>query len=77
MLGNYPKKFDISKCLNQDRTFPANFPDKVTPGLESTKQQMMKQINPRSIIRNKEKELEEKISKRPMISTAAHTFRAA
>ena len=37
VLGNYPKKFDISKCLNQDRTFPANFPDKVTPGLESTK----------------------------------------
>ena len=35
LLKHYPKKFEISKALNNDRTFPANMPAKVSAKLES------------------------------------------
>ena len=48
LLRHYPKKFEISKCLNQDRTFPANMPEKVTAKLESIQDFQKRKINPRA-----------------------------
>ena len=71
LLKNYPKKFDISKCLENDRTFPANMPDKVSARLENPADFQKRRMAPAAANRKKAAT----VANRPALASAGETAR--